>query len=130
MVDPAKTIRMTELAKLDSGMTGKQLTVASYRKRDYMLRQMLLSFLAGTLCYPALLIIWTVAMWDQMGAFIGGSSVSHGVSLIILGYVIFVAAYLCLTWFVSSRKYTQACVVRDQYRKELDLLLTPDREED
>ena len=129
MVDPNKTIRMTELAKIESGITGKQLKIASCRKQEYLLRQMLLSFLAGSMCYASLVIIWTIGMWEKMGLLLGDSDVIGGIFFLIPGYVIFVAAYLCLTWVISVRKYKHACTVRDDYRAALDSLLHTDRGE-
>ncbi len=64
-----------------------------------------------------------------MGLLLGDSDVIGGVFFLIPGYVIFVAAYLCLTWVISVRKYRQACTVRDDYRAALDSLLHTDRGE-
>ena len=60
MIDQNRVRQMSRLAMMEPEIKKDVMGICSRRKADYVVLQILKGFFAGTVCYAALLLLWSV----------------------------------------------------------------------
>lgn len=116
MIDQNRVRQMTRMAMMESDQGKNIIAVCSYRKADYVIIQILKGFFMGTICYAALLLLWLGFLWDDLNVFFADAHYERFLGRTLLGYGIFMLAYLTICGIVAAKRYKK-------YRKQKHLYL-------
>ena len=120
MINQEKVKDMTKMAVYESHGGDKELAVCAYRRKDYVALQMLKSFILGTISYLIILafyllvhldIIETLNTFVKIGRFVCGVGVT---------YLIFLVAFLVITFLWARKKYKLCEAHVQSYSQELN----------
>lgn len=106
MVNEERLRYMIKMAKFDTN-DGKQCKpMIQYARRDYISLQLLKSFVAGTICYGLLLLLWALYSMETLMESLNQMNLT-GLLVTVAGlYIAFMIIYLSATYFVYEVKYT------------------------
>ncbi len=99
---------MTKLTSYEERAGKKALTVTKYFKNDYVIMNMITVAVTTTIAFFLLFIMWMLYKFEYLMENI------HRINLIALGvktlliYVLMLALFLVIAYFVYSHKYNQA----------------------
>ena len=110
---------MTELAGLTTGKERAALEICRYKRSDYIVLRLILSFFLTTLGFAGLLILLVLG---NMEAFMDGIDVLNIQQLgifLVLFYAAFLALYLVIEGHLAAKRYDQAKKVERKYKRRL-----------
>lgn len=121
MIHEEKVSNMTKMAVFEQREAKKWLPMRKYFRKDYISLQMIRSFLAGTLAYMLVLMAWGVYHAEEYIDHLDSLNYRILGKNILVGYLIFIGAYLVLTYIIyrvrydigkTRWKYYQMCLKR------------------
>lgn len=122
MINQDRVRKMTRLSIVESNDLEGRIHIASYARGNYLTLQMAVAIIAGTFCYLAVGLLLAATRMDWLNEQIS----SHGIRItnvqFLMGYVVFMALYLLLSYAVASYKYKDASEKTAEYLKSLNEL--------
>ncbi len=119
MIDQYRVRQMSRLAMIESQAGKNVIKVCSYRKSDYVIMQVIRGFFLGTVCFAAVLVLIFCFLWDDLNAFFADAQYMEFLRKVLIGYAVFMAAYLVLCALIAMRRYRKYEKIRRQYLKYL-----------
>lgn len=99
---------MTKLTSYEERAGKKALTITKYFKTDYVILHMITTAITTTLAFLLLFGMWMFYQFEYlMGNIHKIDLVSLGIKAFVI-YLLFLALFLVIAYFVYSRKYLQA----------------------
>ncbi len=115
MIDQYRTRQMSRMAMLESEVGKDVIRICSYRRADYIIIQIIKGFFLGTVCFAAILVLVFCFLWDDLNAFFADAQYMEFFRRILIGYIIFMAAYLVLCALAALRRYNRYGETRCRY---------------
>ena len=69
MINQDRVREMNKMAILESGVGEKELKISTYRRADFVILQLVKGFVAGTVCFAAIVMLWLCSKWDDLNQF-------------------------------------------------------------
>ncbi len=108
MLNEDKIKLMTSIAMFEK-REGKHIFPANrYFRNDYISGRMLRSFFAYTVCFILCALMWVLSNMEQLLNMMELDTVIHTAKTGMVLYTAGLAAYLVITWNISSRRYEYA----------------------
>lgn len=120
MINQDRVRQMSRLAMLESDIGKNAIKVCSYRKADYVIMQIIKGFIAGTICFAALFLLWICFRWDDLNLFFSDAQFEDFFVQVLKGYGVFLAAYLVICGFVAVKIYNKCRKQKSLYLKYLN----------
>lgn len=120
MINQEKVKDMTKMAIYESRGGDKELAISAYRRKDYVAMQLLKSFICGTISYVILLVFYLFLELDRVDSLNSLAQVqSFGIGVLVL-YLIFIAVFLCITYFWARKRHNHCTEKAKDYSTELN----------
>lgn len=119
MINQEKVCDMTKMAAYEDGKGEKELNISTFRRKDFVALEMVKSFFLGTISYVILLLIYILVKPEfisKLNTF--AAMKEYGIRIGIV-YIIFLGAYLVLTFFWARARHKFAVVDTASYRRKL-----------
>ena len=69
MINQDRVREMNKMAILESGAGEKELKISTYRRADFVILQLVKGFVAGTVCFAAIVMLWLCSKWDDLNQY-------------------------------------------------------------
>ncbi len=119
MLNQEKVKDMTRMAIYESRSGEKELYVTSFRRGDYVALQLIKSLILGTIAAIIILALYFLRKPD----FIEGLTTLENIKDLAINmgifYIVFIAAYLALTFIWARRKYKLSKAHAEPYMRNL-----------
>lgn len=116
MIDQDRVHQMSRRAMLEADIGKDAVKVCLYRKKKYVAVQIIKGFIAGTVCFAALVLLWLCFRYGDLNILFADGQWEHFYVQALKAYAPFLAAYLVICGFIAVRKYKK-------YGKEKKLYL-------
>ncbi len=121
-MDPERIKIMTKLAIMEQREGEEMMKICSYRRLDYMLTEMFRAFVAGSVCYILVLVLWFCYLWDTLNAFTADLDYLQFFRNIGKYYLISVLIYMGICALVAFFRHRKGMALRKTYRNYLKRL--------
>ncbi|MBQ1871298.1 MAG: hypothetical protein IJK13_02635 [Lachnospiraceae bacterium] len=122
MVNEEKVRLMTKLAVFEENKGKKTLPIGDYYRSDYISKNLLSGFIAGTFAYLILFAIWALHEGEQLVQKLLALDFGHIIFMVIVFYGIFMVLYLTVCYLVGDAKYRRSVKSLKAYKKALKRL--------
>lgn len=130
MINEEKVKAMTKLAAYDKYDSAKYTPMTEYFRSDYIGKEMLKSFVYGTIAYIFLAACWILNNADEFLANINRLDyMALGLNL-LQRYILFLIMYLLITYIVYAIRYSHGRSKIKNYKKNIHAILKLYRDED
>ena len=119
MINQDRVREMNKMAILESGVGEKELKISTYRRADFVILQLVKGFVAGTVCFAAIVMLWLCSKWDDLNQYFANVDDMQQTAIF---YIIFMAGYLVLCALVAIYQHKKCRERRDQYLRYLHRL--------
>lgn len=106
MVNEEKFMELYEIAKYDSTEAKKSKPMGEYYRRDYVWKELLISFFTGSIAFMLVLVIWGAGSVEGMAKLMNSMNVVPMAVTAVLAYVAFMLVYFIITIIVAEKRYT------------------------
>jgi hypothetical protein len=111
MINQERVREMSRMSMLESGIGEKELRISEYRRVDYVILQMVKGFVAGSICFAALFLLWFFYIWDDLNQFFANADFERFAEDVLVRYGIFMVIYLIIS-AVAAIKHHKRCSKR------------------
>lgn len=108
MINEEKVKELYHVALYDTKERKEYEQVSRYYMKDYLVKEVLKSFFAGTIAFMGLLALYIMYNMDVLLAEINSMDIMETAMRYILLYVAFMLAYIFVTILVYALRYTKA----------------------
>lgn len=108
MINEEKVRLMTKLAIYEENKGKGIIPISKYYREDYIGIQMLKSFFSGTVGYVLILMLMASYKLEWLINEIVKLDIVAMIIGIVAAYIVFMAAYLGVTYFIHSNRYKRA----------------------
>lgn len=123
MLNQEKVKDMTRMAIYEKGQGAEELYVTSYRRGDFVALQLIKSFVLGTIAAFIILAFYFLLNTDVIDKL----NTLESVKSLVIGvggfYIIFLAAYLVLTFFWARKRYKVSVEHAESYTSQLNRVM-------
>lgn len=96
--------------------------IGKYYRSDYIGKEILKSIFTGTAAYLFIVLLMIINKWNEVLSIINKLSFQENILPFLITYVIFMVAYIVLTYIVYKTRYDSCRKDLDEYEKELQVL--------
>ena len=96
MVNEERLHHMIKMAIFDTNQGKECKPMTQYARKDYVSLRMLGSFVSGTIGFALILVTWGIYSMNQLM-----------LTSVLVKYIVFMIAYMAITYFVYNRRYTK-----------------------
>ncbi|MBO4213617.1 MAG: hypothetical protein IKX99_07130 [Lachnospiraceae bacterium] len=122
MVNEEKVRLMTKLAVFEENKGKKTLSIGDYYRSDFISKNLLSGFIAGTIAYFLLFAIWALHEGENLVQSLLELDFGHIIFLVIVFYGIFMVLYLTICYLVGDYRYRRSVKSLKAYKKALKRL--------
>lgn len=122
MVNEDKIKLMTKLAVYEQGEGKKTLPVMQYFQGDYIVFNVIKTFISITVAYGILLLMACVLGNQYLMENIHKMSIEQLVGRVVFGYILVLAVYLTVALVVYTKRYSEAKRSAKKYYNQLKKL--------
>lgn len=108
MINAKRVKKETRLAIYETHGVAADDKINSYYRSDYVIGQMLGTFLCGTIAYFVILGVYGFCNFETMMLNIYNSSIAAMAFTFIVAYVVFMAVLMVLTFLIYTYRYSRA----------------------
>ncbi len=108
MIDPKRITLMTKLAAYESGEGKKTLPIQRYFKEHDIVMHVIGTAFTTTLAYVILLFMWLGYQFEELMENIHRTNLLHLGGAVLLIYVVVLAFFVAVSYFVYRAKYNAA----------------------
>lgn len=106
MVNEEHLRHMIKMSMYDTDDGKECKPMEQYARKDYVSLRMLGSFVAGTIGFGLLFAMWVLYTMNELMEGLNSMDIQGTLISIIIVYLIFMAIYLTITYFVYNARYT------------------------
>ena len=107
MVNEERLRPMVKMAMFDKNEGKHCKPMIEYSRQDYVAMEMLKSFVTGTIAFMLMFGIWAVRDIDRAMGMLNAAYLKDFIVDVGLKYLVFLLAYLIVTYVVYQIRYTQ-----------------------
>lgn len=119
MLNEDKVKQMTKLAMMEQQNGNKCKPMREYFRSDYISREMLLSFISGTLAYIVMIALYLACTAEELLESLQITNLQGILVTAILAYIVFMAVYFGITYVVYNIRYTAGRKKVKEYYMEI-----------
>lgn len=108
MINQEKVCDMTKMAAYEEHFGNRELKICMFRRKDFVALEMIKSFFLGTISYAIILVLYIFCHPEMINQFNTFKSIKKYGFRIGVIYIIFLAAYLVLTFFYARAQHAYA----------------------
>lgn len=127
MINEDRVKGLCRLAIYDKNYGQKDRPMGRFFRKDYIMREMLKSFLSGSLLYILILVLWGMYRINAILNSLNTTDFLRMAVVIGLCYIAFMAIYLLITYLVHYVRYTEG---RKRLKKYYGRIYVMEREEE
>ena len=106
MINQDRVREMNKMAILESGVGEKELKISTYRRADFVILQLVKGFVAGTVCFAAIVMLWLCSKWDDLNQYFANVDYMQLLKQTAIFYIIFMAGYLvCMVQLLKIKEH-------------------------
>ena len=124
MISKERVRHMTKLSEFENEESKACQKATQYFRRDYVAMELIKSFFAGTIAFGLLFVLWLFYDMENLVKKIG-----FGIRIVMV-YLVFLAAYLMITYIIYNRRYTKGRKKVKEYYNRLKRVSSLYREEE
>lgn len=106
MVNEERLRHLIKMAQFDTNEGKRCKPMTQFSRKDYVALQVLKSFVAGTITYMLMFVIWALYSMDELIKKMTGNQIRGFAVTVIVLYLIFLVVYMLATYIVFQVKYT------------------------
>ena len=107
MISKERVRHMTKLAEFENEESKACQKATQYFRRDYVAMELIKSFFAGTIAFGLLFVLWLFYDMENLVKKINDMDmIGFGIRIVMV-YLVFLAAYLMITYIIYNRRYTK-----------------------
>ncbi|MGX8704332.1 MAG: hypothetical protein ACSW8H_07780 [bacterium] len=110
---------MTELARISSGKDRRALEICRYKRSDYIVVHLILSFFLTTIGFAGLFLLLTLGNMEAIMDSIEVLNLRQIGVVLALVYAGFLVVYLVIEGHLAAKHYDEAKRVERKYRRRL-----------
>ena len=110
---------MTELARLTTGKERAALEICRYKRSDYIVLQLILSFFLTTIGFAGLLLLLVLGNMETFMDSVDVLNLHQLGIFLVLFYAAFLIFYLILEGHLAAKRYDQAKKIERKYKRRL-----------
>lgn len=122
MIDQERVREMTKLAAMEKNEGRKYQNMVRYYRSDYLIRQLLKSFVAGTLAFALIVGLWIACNLDAVMSDLNNLDFDKMLSPLLSRYFVFIIIYLVLVDIYASVRYAAGQDSLRRYERHLKRL--------
>lgn len=119
MIHEERLRPMVKMAMFDKNERNACKPMIQYARTDYISMQLLKSFVAGSVAFAILCVMWVLYDMEAVMQMINGAHIFGLIKDVAIRYVIFMIAYLIATYIVYQVRYTHRRKMVKKYYKNL-----------
>ncbi|MBR2122749.1 MAG: hypothetical protein IJ930_07495 [Lachnospiraceae bacterium] len=108
MINDERVYQMTQIALYEKQDGAADERIRSYYRTDYLSMQMMVSFFCGSICFALIFGVYAIYHFDELLLKVYGEDVVALITQIVLYYLIFIVAFLLLTFIIYFFRYRSA----------------------
>lgn len=120
MINQERVREMSRMAMLENGIGEKELKISSYRRIDYVILEAVKGFVAGTVCFAALFLIWFLTKWDSLNQYFASADYAGFLTRAVKGYLYFMVFYLAVCVAVAIFRHWKCTKRKKLYLQHLN----------
>lgn len=130
MINEERLRPMVKMAMFDENEGRACKPMIQYARADYISMQLLRSFVAGSIAFALLCVMWVLYDTAGLMQMLNGAHIKTLIIDVAIRYVIFMAAYLVSTYVVYQIRYSRRRkMVKTYYKNLQDINRIYEREE-
>lgn len=130
MISKERVRHMTKLAEFENEESKACQKATQYFRRDYVAMELIKSFFAGTIAFGLLFVLWLFYDMENLVKKINDMDmIGFGIRIVMV-YLVFLAAYLMITYIIYNRRYTKGRKQVKEYYNRLKGVSSLYREEE
>lgn len=130
MINEERLRPMVKMAMFDKNEGKACKPMIQYARTDYISMQLLKSFVAGSIAFAILCVMWGLYDMAELMQMLNGAYIMDFITSVAVRYVIFMIIYLIATYIVYQVRYTYRRKMVKRYYKNLkDINKIYEREE-
>lgn len=119
MINEEKVKQLYKVALYEQEAEKKYQQINKYYRNDYIVKEELKSIFTGTMTYLFMLMLWMASDWNAILQHISQTEfVQWGIPLVLV-YIVFMIAYMILTYTIYKSKHNESSVRAKRYEAEL-----------
>ena len=107
MVNEERLRHMIKMSQFDTNDGKRCKPMTQYARKDYVSMRLLGSFVAGTIAYGLLLMLWVLYSMEELAGILSSLDILGALITLGVSYVVFILFYLGATYIVFNMKYTE-----------------------
>ena len=107
MVNEERLHHMIKMAIFDTDEGKECKPMTQYARKDYVSLRMLGSFVSGTIGFALILVTWGIYSMNQLMESLNAMDIQELLTSVLVKYIVFMIAYMAITYFVYNRRYTK-----------------------
>lgn len=119
MVNEERVKNLYKIAIYERDEQKYERQTGHYYKKDYISKEMIKSFFAGTISYLLMVVLWVISTLEDFLSSIGGVGILKEAIIIVLLYILFITIYLVFTYYLSRARYKRGRARLKEYLKAL-----------
>ena len=105
MINEERVKELCHMAVFDEHSAKECRQMGEYYMWDYVWKELVKSFLSGTIAYLLLMILWGIHNLEGRMEMMGGSNLKELIGWVIIVYIAFLTVYLIVTAVVYCVRY-------------------------
>lgn len=119
MINEERLKPMVKMAMFDKNDGKACKPMIQYARQDYVSMQLLRSFIAGSIAFAILCVMWALYDTNELMKMLNGAYILDFIIAVGLRYAIFLVVYLLVTYVVYQVRYTHGRKLVKLYYKNL-----------
>ena len=119
MVNEDRVKQLYKLAIYEKNEEKKHREAGLYYRSDYIAKEVLKSFLSGSIAYVIMAVLWMISNWDLVLYQINTLAIIDTVVVMAVVYAIFIVIYLLITIALYHLRYKESKKKLDAYVENL-----------
>lgn len=130
MISKERVRHMTKLSEFENEESKTCQKATQYFRRDYVAMELIKSFFSGTIAFGLLFVLWLFYDMENLVKKINDMDmIGFGIRIVMV-YLVFLAAYLLITYIIYNRRYTKGRKQVKEYYNRLKRVSSLYREEE
>ena len=122
MINQDRVREMNKMAMLESGAGEKELKISTYRRTDFVILQLVKGFVAGTICFLIIVMLWLCSKWDDLNQYFANADYMQLLWHAAIFYIVFFFCFMVVCALVAVYQHKKCRERRDQYLRYLHRL--------
>ena len=122
MINEERVKKICKIALYEQNEEKDYRQVGFYYRSDYVIKELLKSFFAGSIAFVCMALLWAMSNWSEVMRQINNLEIiDTGIAMLVC-YILFMVIYLVITFLVYLMRYKTGAQKLETYVKDLKRL--------